>query len=111
MESGLLNDYDFSTEDDHGTRAICGHRRSPVPGRIVFALTSETSGQYSKRDCNRADDLGAFPRQSERYFRMSAATEFDNGAQAYTPARQYRIVAQNVHDIGSIPIRRRRAEK
>jgi len=57
-----LNDYDFSIKHDHGTRAICCHRKSPVPGRLVFALTTETFGQYSKRDCNGAGDLGAFPR-------------------------------------------------
>jgi hypothetical protein len=59
---GLGNDYDFGAEDDHGTRAICGHRKSTVPGRIVFALTSETSGQYGERDCNGGGDPGAFPR-------------------------------------------------
>jgi hypothetical protein len=81
---GLLNDYDFSTEDDHRTRTICGHRKSPVPGRIVSALTSET-GQYSKRDCNGADDLGGIPSivravlLDERGDRIR-----DNGAQAYS---------------------------
>ena len=81
---GLLNDYAFSTKHDHGTRAFCGHRKGLIPGRFVFVLSSETCSVQQTRSQWRGRGRRIPSIVRALLYRMSVATEFNNGAHAYS---------------------------